>query len=40
MIPTLYGPFRHWSEKGSVYVLSDLHFDDADCNHQWDGNEK
>ena len=31
MIPTLYEPFRHWSEKGSVYVLSDLHFDDADC---------
>ena len=31
MIPTLYEPFRHWSEKGSVYILSDLHFDDADC---------
>ena len=26
MIPTLYEPFRHWSEKGSVYILSDLHF--------------
>ena len=31
MIPTLYEPFRHWSEKGSVYILSDLHFEDADC---------
>lgn len=31
MIHTLYKPFRHWSEKGSVYVLSDLHFADADC---------
>ena len=28
MIPTLYEPFRHWSEKGSVYILSDLHFDE------------
>ena len=31
MIPTLYEPFRHWSEEGSVYILSDLHFEDADC---------
>ena len=31
MINTLYEPFRHWSEGGSVYILSDLHFDDADC---------
>ena len=31
MIPTLYEPFRHWSEGGSVYILSDLHFDDSDC---------
>ena len=28
MIPTLYEPFHHWSEKGSVYILSDLHFDE------------
>jgi len=26
MIPTLYPPFQHWAEKGSVYILSDLHF--------------
>ena len=33
MIATLYETFRHWSEKGSVYILSDLHFDDRDCKH-------
>lgn len=31
MIPTLYEPFKHWSAIGSVYILSDLHFDDEDC---------
>ena len=31
MISTLYEPFRHWSENGSVYILSDTHFDDDDC---------
>lgn len=31
MIPTLYPCFRHWSEKGSVYLISDTHFDDNDC---------
>ena len=31
MIPTLYEPFRHWSDGGSVYILSDLHFDGEDC---------
>ena len=31
MIPTLYEPFRHWSDGGSVYILSDLHFYDEDC---------
>ncbi len=31
MIPTLYEPFRHWSENGSVYILSDLHFYDENC---------
>ena len=31
MIPTLYEPFRHWSDGGSIYILSDLHFDDFDC---------
>ena len=31
MISTLYKLFRHWSEDGSVCILSDLHFDDLDC---------
>ena len=31
MIESLYTPFRHWSETGSVYILSDTHFDDPDC---------
>ena len=31
MILTLYKPFRHWSEGGSVYILSDTHFGDSDC---------
>ncbi len=31
MISTLYEPFRHWAEGGSVYILSDLHFADPYC---------
>lgn len=31
MILTLYEPFRHWAETGSVYILSDPHFGDSDC---------
>ncbi len=31
MISTLYEPFRHWSDGGSVYLLSDTHFSDGDC---------
>lgn len=31
MIATLYDVFKHWSANGSVYILSDPHFDDADC---------
>ncbi|SCX09465.1 Endonuclease, Uma2 family (restriction endonuclease fold) [Lachnospiraceae bacterium YSD2013] len=31
MIATLYEPFRHWSETGSVYILSDLHLADSNC---------
>lgn len=30
MIKTLYPCFQHWSEKGSVYLISDTHFDDPD----------
>lgn len=31
MIKTLYPIFRHWSDKGSVYIISDTHFEDEDC---------
>lgn len=30
MIKTLYPCFQHWSEKGSVYLVSDTHFKDFD----------
>ena len=30
MIKTLYPIFQRWSEKGSVYIISDTHFDDED----------
>lgn len=30
MIPSLYKPFQHWAEKGSIYIVSDTHFDDID----------
>ena len=33
MIPTLYESFRYWSNGGSIYILSDLHFDDFDCKY-------
>ena len=33
MIPTLYEPFRHWSDVGSIFILSDLHFVDEDCKY-------
>ena len=32
MIKTLYPCFQKWSEKGSVYIISDTHFDDSDRN--------
>ena len=31
MIKTLYPTFRHWSERGGVYIISDTHFEDSDC---------
>lgn len=33
MINSLYPIFRHWSATGSVWIISDLHFDDADCKY-------
>ena len=31
MIPVLYERFQDWCKNGSVYIISDTHFDDADC---------
>lgn len=31
MIKSLYEKFQPWSATGSVYIISDTHFDDADC---------
>lgn len=31
MIDCLYPPFKHWSDGGSVWIISDPHFDDPDC---------
>ena len=31
MIPTLYKNFQRWCENGSICIISDTHFDDADC---------
>lgn len=31
MISSLYDCFKHWSKTGSVYIISDTHFDDSDC---------
>lgn len=31
MIDSLYDTFKPWSAKGSVYIISDTHFEDKDC---------
>lgn len=31
MIKSLYEKFQPWSATGSVYIISDTHFDDSDC---------
>lgn len=31
MINSLYPTFQHWSQNGSVWIISDTHFDDIDC---------
>lgn len=31
MIKSLYPIFQRWSATGSVYIISDTHFDDSDC---------
>lgn len=31
MINSLYDKFKPWSAKGSIFIISDTHFDDSDC---------
>ena len=31
MIKSLYPQFQRWSATGSIYIISDTHFDDEDC---------
>ena len=33
MLMTLYAPFRKWSEKGTIYIISDPHFSDPEMIH-------
>jgi calcineurin-like phosphoesterase family protein len=38
MIDSLYDKFKPWSAGGSIYIISDTHFDDPDCklmNSNW-----
>lgn len=36
MIESLYKPFQKWSEKGTIWIFSDPHFDDEDLIHTYD----
>ena len=36
MIESLYKPFQKWSEKGTIFVFSDPHFDDEDLVNAYD----
>lgn len=43
MIPSLYPCFQRWAAKGSVYIISDTHFEDDDCkimSQNWMAPEK
>lgn len=31
MISMLYEKFKEWSDSGSIYIISDTHFEDSDC---------
>ena len=33
MIPGIYDCFKHWHEKGTVWIISDPHFADSDTKH-------
>lgn len=36
MIESLYKPFQKWSEKGTIWIFSDLHFEDEDLVNVYD----
>ena len=36
MIDSLYKPFQKWSEKGTIWILSDTHFEDEDLVNVYD----
>lgn len=36
MIESLYKPFQKWSEKGTIFIFSDPHFDDEDLVNAYD----
>ena len=36
MIDSLYKPFQKWSEKGTIFIFSDPHFDDEDLVNVYD----
>ena len=43
MIDCLYDCFKHWAANGSVYIMSDTHFEDEDCqlmDPNWIGPKK
>lgn len=43
MINSLYPQFQRWSERGSIWIISDPHFDDPDCkymNPDWPSPEE
>lgn len=33
MISSLYKTFQHWSDGGSIWIISDTHFEDKDCKY-------
>ena len=36
MIDSLYKPFQKWSEKGTIWIFSDPHFEDEDLVNAYD----
>lgn len=36
MIPSLYDRFQNWCKNGSVYIISDTHFNDQECTSMYE----